>query len=615
MDLKWQLSLLSMRAKRYYQRSGKKIFINANDTAGYDKSKVECFNCHKMRHFARECRAPRNKDEEQIQTNMALMAFSDSEVYNDKSCSKTCLKNYETLKKQCDNLIVKLNETKFKAATYKRGLATVEDQLVTFRKNEVLFSEEIAVLKREVGCKDYEIATARTSANGEVELTATIDGQEKTLTEASLRRHLKLEDNGGVTTLPNSEIFEQLALIGYVTDSDKLTFQKEEPVSMPHDSPLQSVHSLERAEGSMQQNELTNLVTKLTDRVAVLENDLQQTKKLYSSAFTKLILRVKKLENQVKTTKARRRARIVVSEEEDATEDSSKQGRKISNIDADPTISLVQDEGMTWFQEDAEIQEKQSDDTEILLEEEEITELVEDFGSGEKGEKEVTTTDVLNTANLPISTANATPEVSTAAGRIKTKKQSEQERLGHEEAIRLQEQIVEEERQRIARDAEIVKQLQEEINVAGQEEVVAEDDQAHDIDWSDPAILSFRSSETKKKGQEVQDNLLKDKELRSFKSFQDKQMKKPKTNELLKTKLEDDDEKEELQVYLSIVSEDEGLDVESLATKQDVLELYRLVKERFQTRSPEGYDLLLWGDLKTMIEPNEEDDIWKNQQD
>ncbi|GJS05705.1 putative ribonuclease H-like domain-containing protein [Tanacetum coccineum] len=40
----------------------KKIFINANDTAGYDKSKVECFNCHKMGHFAKECRAPRSKE-------------------------------------------------------------------------------------------------------------------------------------------------------------------------------------------------------------------------------------------------------------------------------------------------------------------------------------------------------------------------------------------------------------------------------------------------------------------------------------------------------------------------------------------------------------------------
>ncbi|GKC37683.1 hypothetical protein Tco_1050067 [Tanacetum coccineum] len=85
---------------------------------------------------------------------MAPMALSDSEV---KTCSKTCLKNYETLKKQCDDLLVKLNESEFKAATYKRGLATVEAQLITYRKNEVLFSEEVAVLKREVACKNYEI--------------------------------------------------------------------------------------------------------------------------------------------------------------------------------------------------------------------------------------------------------------------------------------------------------------------------------------------------------------------------------------------------------------------------------------------------------------------------
>ncbi|GKA29070.1 hypothetical protein Tco_0715315, partial [Tanacetum coccineum] len=49
--------------------------------------------------------------------------------------------------------------------------------------------------------------------------------------------------------------------------------------------------------------------------------------------------------------------------------------------------------------------------------------------------------------------------------------------------------------------------------------------------------------------------------------------------------------------------------------RQDVIDLHRLVNERYETTSPEGYDLLLWGDLNTLFKPNEEDEIWKNQQD
>ncbi|GJX74699.1 hypothetical protein Tco_0313294 [Tanacetum coccineum] len=123
-------------------------------------------------------------------------------------------------------------------------------------------------------------------------------------------------------------------------------------------------------------------------------------------------------------------------------------------------------------------------------------------------------------------------------------------------------------------------------------------------------------------------------------------------------KLKDDAKKAELQLCLEIVlRDDEAINVESLTTKypmvdwkthiltedkmyyeiiradgstkfykiftamlddfdrQDMLDLYRLVKERFETTSPEGYDRLLWGNLITLFEPSEEDEIWKAQQD
>ncbi|GJS01743.1 hypothetical protein Tco_0318251 [Tanacetum coccineum] len=60
----------------------------------------------------------------------------------------------------------------------------------------------------------WNTTTARTLDNREIEITATIDGKVKIVTEVSIRRHLKLEDSDGISTLPTTNFFEQLALMG-----------------------------------------------------------------------------------------------------------------------------------------------------------------------------------------------------------------------------------------------------------------------------------------------------------------------------------------------------------------------------------------------------------------
>nr|GEW05693.1 ribonuclease H-like domain-containing protein [Tanacetum cinerariifolium] len=62
MDLKWQMAMLTMRARKFLKNTRRKPNLNGNDTVAVDKTKVECYNYRNKGHFARECRAPRAQD-------------------------------------------------------------------------------------------------------------------------------------------------------------------------------------------------------------------------------------------------------------------------------------------------------------------------------------------------------------------------------------------------------------------------------------------------------------------------------------------------------------------------------------------------------------------------
>ncbi|GJS97059.1 hypothetical protein Tco_0804027 [Tanacetum coccineum] len=161
-----------------------------------------------------------------------------------------------------------------------------------------------------------------------------------------------------------------------------------------------------------------------------------------------LLMANQKSEDSWKSTQVRqcsRRTKIVLSKDDIVEEDSSKQGRSlIEELDMDANISLVPPH--------AKIQEKISDETEVLLEEEEATEIVQDQGS-------VCALLLARSAGVYIRRSEKKKKdkgkailIEDESVQKKSKKKVQEERLGYEEAIRLQEQINKEERKRIAEE-------------------------------------------------------------------------------------------------------------------------------------------------------------------
>nr|GEV79081.1 hypothetical protein [Tanacetum cinerariifolium] len=356
----------------------------------------------------------------------------------------------------------------------------------------------------------WQTTTARTLDIGDMEMTATIDRKVNVVTEASVRRHLKLEDSDGISNLPTTKIFEQLALMDsniataliFLATNRKFNFSKlifdgmgegsivpieshHTPIgapstlrphlsptprssirqetevpqssspphsnvageavligvdvrhggavttvtsldagessgninktpSKPHDSLLPRVHTLGSDDGRMQHNELMDLVTKLSNRVVALETDLKQTKKVYSSAYTKLIM------------KGRYDQDIDFNLDFDTAKEFSTAEKEVSTVKPASTAGAAVTTASVDVSPTPTRRVSTADDITMA----EILVYIRKSAAKDKGKG-------IMTKSEPVQT--------------KTNLQQEQKRLGYEAAVRLQEELDEEERQRMTK--------------------------------------------------------------------------------------------------------------------------------------------------------------------
>ncbi|GKB03391.1 ribonuclease H-like domain-containing protein, partial [Tanacetum coccineum] len=177
--------MIAIRMKKFYKKSGRRVRVDGKTPVGFDKKKLECFNCHNTSHFAKECTAKATHDgkkkrnsfdqhqeagkqeknqmglltiDDRIvnwgehttveETNHALMAINLSiEV---TLCSKTCIDSYNTLKLLYDEQMNQLGDQEAQILAYSQVVKKLEAELVTFQKQQLSLNEKLTFQANEI---------------------------------------------------------------------------------------------------------------------------------------------------------------------------------------------------------------------------------------------------------------------------------------------------------------------------------------------------------------------------------------------------------------------------------------------------------------------------------
>ncbi|GJU88210.1 putative ribonuclease H-like domain-containing protein [Tanacetum coccineum] len=410
----------------------------------------------------------------------------------------------------------------------------------------------------------WQTATVETINDGEPHITVTVDEHNFAITEASVRRHLQLADVDG----------------GYTPRS---------------------------VEGSIKLNELTNLCTKLVDRVTSLETELTKTKHVYGKTIIKLVKKVKHLEDKLKSTKVRRKARIVLSEEEEELVSETLQQQELTPL----KDQSVQDQSISSYKVDLSLLSA----AKILAEA--STEKIKTY------KKRRTSTDEEIARKLHEEEQANSMEL------------QEQERLNLEAAKVLQRRLDQRQESEDIDWSKIVEQVQERQSgsmiryqtLKKKPATVAQANKNMKIYLKNIARYMMFNFKGMTYDQirpifEKEYNKESFKKLRIVQASSSEPVQEPSTSE------PNEPSEEDLNKMMEIIPVEE-FKPEVLQTKYPIMDweihtegsrkedldtLWKLVKEKFSSAEPvEDMEKVLWIELKRLYEPDKDDILWKLQ--
>ncbi|GJR24384.1 retrovirus-related pol polyprotein from transposon TNT 1-94 [Tanacetum coccineum] len=162
MDLRWQMAMLTMRARGFLKNTRRKLTMNGTETIRNMENTrrvmpVEITTSNALISCDGHGDYDWSDQAEEGPTNFAPMAYSSTS----SNYSSSCLEKFKILKEKNEQLLKDLRTSKINAITYKTGLESVEARLLVYKKNESIYEEDIKLLKRKIYLKEVAITELR----------------------------------------------------------------------------------------------------------------------------------------------------------------------------------------------------------------------------------------------------------------------------------------------------------------------------------------------------------------------------------------------------------------------------------------------------------------------